>query len=404
MNNEIKVSVIIPTYNRCSTILKSVESVLGQSYENLECIIVDDGSDDGTEDMIRGIKDERIIYIKNNVRLGAAKSRNIGCKYATGSVIGFNDSDDIWKKHKLSIQLEVLFQNVNYGMVYSPYLYLKGSILKRIPSYEISVKLLSGKMFDFLLEGNVIGTPTMLIKKSCFMEFGGFDEDLKALEDYDLVLRISKKYEIGFVNECLVNAYCVDRGVNSDYINVIDACFKIMDKLHCGSKKNNLYSLILRYIPLIEDCTIKEQMIKRIQIDSISGKVYLNYAFEMSERWNQQIEKEQMLISLIGKADYTDIWNKFFHDMNIQNIAIYGCGSLGQVLAKQFDKSNIRFWGIIDRQIIECEGITVYKTTNIPNEIEAIIITVYSSSLKKEELAKKTKAKIIQLDEILSLL
>lgn len=61
MNNEIKVSVIIPTYNRCSTILKSVESVLGQSYENLECIIVDDGSDDGTEDMIRGIKDERII-------------------------------------------------------------------------------------------------------------------------------------------------------------------------------------------------------------------------------------------------------------------------------------------------------------------------------------------------------
>ena len=370
MNNEIKVSVIIPTYNRCSTILKSVESVLGQSYENLECIIVDDGSDDGTEDMIRGIKDERIIYIKNNVRLGAAKSRNIGCKYATGSVIGFNDSDDIWKKHKLSIQLEVLFQNVNYGMVYSPYFYLKGSILKRIPSYEISVKLLSGKMFDFLLEGNVIGTPTMLIKKSCFMEFGGFDEDLKALEDYDLVLRISKKYEIGFVNECLVNAYCVDRGVNSHYINVIDACFKIMEKLHCGSKKNNLYSLILRYIPLIEDCTIKEQM----------------------------------LISLIGKADYTDIWNKFFHDMNIQNIAIYGCGSLGQVLAKQFDKSNIRFWGIIDRQIIECEGISVYKTTNIPNEIEAIIITVYSSSLKKEELAKKTKAKIIRLDEILSLL
>lgn len=404
MNNEIKVSVIIPTYNRCGTILKSVESVLGQSYENLECIIVDDGSNDGTEDTIRELKDKRIIYIKNNVRLGAAKSRNIGYKRATGSVIGFNDSDDIWSKHKLSMQLDVLFQNANYGMVYCPYLYSTEGTIKRIPSYEIPVKLLSGKMFDFLLEGNVIGTPTMLIKKSCFIKFRGFDEDLKALEDYDLALRISKEYEIGYVDECLVNAYRVDKGVNSHYLNILDACFKIMDKFQCGSKKNDLYTTILTYIPLIEDGTIKEQMMKRIPIDSISGRVYLNYAFEMSERLKWQIEKEQMLISLIGKADYTDIWNKLFYDMNIQNVAIYGCGRLGQELSKQLAKCNIHFWGIIDRQILECEGVSVYKTTNIPNEIEAIIITVYSPSLKKEELAKKTGAKIFKLDEILNLL
>ncbi|MGP8312068.1 glycosyltransferase family 2 protein [Enterocloster aldenensis] len=404
MNNGIKVSVIIPTYNRCGTILKSVESVLGQSYEDLECIIVDDGSDDGTEDIIRGIKDERIIYIKNNLRLGAAKSRNIGYGYATGSVIGFNDSDDIWNKHKLSMQLEVLNQDTNYGMVYCPYLYSTGDIIRRMPSYDIPVKLLSGRMFDFLLEGNVIGTPTMLIKKSCFMELGGFDESLKALEDYDLALRISQKCEIGFVDVCLVNAYHVDKGVDSHYLNALDACFKILDKFKCGSKKNGLYSLILKYIPLIKDCTIKEQMVKCIQIDSLSGKVYLNYAFEMSERWTQQKEKEQMLISLIDKADYTDIWNKLFHEMNIRNVAIYGCGSFGQVLSKQFAKCNVHFWGMIDRKVTEYEGTSVYKTTNIPNEIDAIIITVYSSSLNTEELAKKTKAKILHLDEVLSLL
>lgn len=139
-------------------------------------------------------------------------------------------------------------------------------------------------------------------------------------------------------------------------------------------------------------------------IDPISGKVYRDYVLEMSERWKRQIEKEQMLISLIEKADYTDIWNKFFDDMNIQNVAIYGCGKLGQVLANQFVKNKVHFWGIIDRQVVECENISVYKTTNIPNEIEAIIITVYSSSLKKEDLAKKTKAKILRIEEILSLL
>lgn len=254
MNNEIKVSVIIPTYNRCDTILKSIESVLGQSYENLECIVVDDCSDDSTEDMIREIEDKRVIYIKNGVRLGAAKSRNKGCNHATGSIIGFNDSDDIWEKQKLTKQLEVLYEKANCGMVYCPYLYVVGSIIRRMPSYEISKQLLSGKMYDFLLEGNVIGTPTMLIKKSCFKKLGGFDENLKALEDYDLALRISRDYEIGFVDECLVKAYRVDRGVGSNYIDVLDACFKMIDKFQCSSKKNGLYSLILNNVPLIKTC------------------------------------------------------------------------------------------------------------------------------------------------------
>ena len=404
MNNEIKVSVIIPTYNRCDTILKSIESVLGQSYENLECIVVDDCSDDSTEDMIREIEDKRVIYIKNGVRLGAAKSRNKGCNHATGSIIGFNDSDDIWEKQELTKQLEVLYEKANCGMVYCPYLYVVGSIIRRMPSYEISKQLLSGKMYDFLLEGNVIGTPTMLIKKSCFKKLGGFDENLKALEDYDLALRISRDYEIGFVDECLVKAYRVDRGVGSNYIDVLDACFKMIDKFQCSSKKNGLYSLILNNVPLIKDYITKEQMVNCMPIDPISGKVYRDYVLEMSERWKRQIEKEQMLISLIEKADYTDIWNKFFDDMNIQNVAIYGCGKLGQVLANQFVKNKVHFWGIIDRQVVECENISVYKTTNIPNEIEAIIITVYSSSLKKEDLAKKTKAKILRIEEILSLL
>ena len=79
-------------------------------------------------------------------------------------------------------------------------------------------------------------------------------------------------------------------------------------------------------------------------------------------------------------------------------------GNWDKYWQNQFVKNKVHFWGIIDRQVVECENISVYKTTNIPNEIEAIIITVYSSSLKKEDLAKKTKAKILRIEEILSLL
>lgn len=402
MDNSTKVSVVIPTYNRCGTILKSVSSVLEQSYENLECIVVDDCSEDGTEDIIRGIKDERLIYIKNGIRLGAAKSRNIGCRYASGSIIGFNDSDDIWKKQKLSIQLSTLSENDNYGMVYCPYLHSLGEITRRMPSSEISVELLSGWLFDFLIEGNVIGTPSMLIKKSCFISVGGFDEELDALEDYDFALRVSKEYEIGYSDECLVHAYCLDKGVGSHYINVLDACIKIIDKFKCNNKKNGLLSLYLNYMPLIDDCTLKKQLVNRMRLISATDRVYMDYALEMSERRRWEIKKEQMLISLIKIADYTDIWNKYFRGMSAERVAIYGCGNLGQVLAKQLVKADICFWGIIDRQVIECKDIPIYNTTNIPEEIDIIVITVYDPCLK-DELARKTKAKLVRLNDVFDL-
>ena len=95
-----KVSVIIPTYNRATTIIKSINSVLNQTYSNFEIVVVDDNSDDNTKDIIKQIQDDRIIYIKNKKNLGAASARNIGIKNATGELIAFQDSDDEWIKQK----------------------------------------------------------------------------------------------------------------------------------------------------------------------------------------------------------------------------------------------------------------------------------------------------------------
>ena len=102
-----KVSIIIPTYNREKSISKSIKSVLNQTYNDLEVIVVDDGSTDNTEKIIKGIKDTRIKYIKLDKNKGACYARNVGIKKATGKYIAFNDSDDIF--HKTKIEKQVMY-------------------------------------------------------------------------------------------------------------------------------------------------------------------------------------------------------------------------------------------------------------------------------------------------------
>ena len=102
------VSVIIPTYNRAARLPMSVESVLNQTYRDLEIIIVDDGSTDLTEDVVRAMSDSRIRYIKHPRNLGGCKARNTGVSNAKGEYIAFQDSDDVWHADKLEVELKAL--------------------------------------------------------------------------------------------------------------------------------------------------------------------------------------------------------------------------------------------------------------------------------------------------------
>ncbi len=105
-NANIKISVIIPTYNRGKIIGNSIKSVLNQTFKNLEIIVVDDGSKDNTKEIVDEFKDERVRYIKLNNNTGAANARNIGIKNAIGQYISFQDSDDIFYPDKLERQLK----------------------------------------------------------------------------------------------------------------------------------------------------------------------------------------------------------------------------------------------------------------------------------------------------------
>ncbi len=210
-----KVSVIIPTYNREKTIMRAVQSVLNQTYTNLEVLIIDDGSTDGTADIVREIQDDRVQYIVLEKNGGASNARNEGVKRATGEWIAFQDSDDSWRPDKLEKQMSYAGAHPEYAMVYGRIaVYLEhGEIIETpCPPWP---EIMEGDMLKTLLARNVIGAPVILVKRESFLAIGGFDITYKALEDWEFVIRFSKAYGIGFLPEILMDSYMLSGGISS---------------------------------------------------------------------------------------------------------------------------------------------------------------------------------------------
>lgn len=239
-----KISVIIPTYNRAQKIEKSIQSVLKQTYSNLEIIIVDDGSTDNTECVVKEIQDERIVYIKQPVNQGVSAARNAGVMSATADIIAFHDSDDYWHPDKLEKQMDYWKKHSEYNMIYCGY-WLKGiddSIIS-VP-FEGTWGELEGNIYQTLLINNTIGAPTMLMRKESFMKVGGFDTSLRSLEDWEFAIRYSKYNEIGYVNEYLMDAYQTLGSVSSN----IGAAFETRCKIITEHKEAYIKMGALDYI------------------------------------------------------------------------------------------------------------------------------------------------------------
>lgn len=216
------VSIVLPTYNRAYSILKSIESVLQQTYQYWELLVIDDGSTDNTREIVAAIvaSDARVHYYRQPSNKGVAAARNEGIRQAKYEYIAFQDSDDIWKENKLEKQMKLFEDKPEIGMVYCSYEGVKADGTKvMIPDLSVGVHNLQGWMYSSLLVGNVIGGPTAVVRKDCLEEcrIQGqfFDENLTCLEDWELFLRIARKFELGFVAEPLLIADIHDGGVSS---------------------------------------------------------------------------------------------------------------------------------------------------------------------------------------------
>lgn len=238
------VSVIIPTYNRADLLRKSIESVQNQTYEEWEIIIVDDCSTDGTEQVVKEFGDFRIRYIRNEKNLGAGASRNKGVALARYDYIAFQDSDDVWRCGKLEKQMQYMMNHSEYDMVYCSFLkhYSDGREII-VPNKQIGNR--QGNMYTTLFINNVISTQTILIKKESFVLCGGFDEELRAIEDWDLVLRISQKSQVGFVPEVLVDVYETQGSISYDGAGYYKARCKMLAANAGYLQENGLFDRLV---------------------------------------------------------------------------------------------------------------------------------------------------------------
>ncbi len=241
------ISVVIPTYNRAATITHAIESVMLQDGANeyfriAEIIVIDDCSDDNTAEVLTefkkknlpnmllqgdGTKDQvtQIVYHKLDKNGGPGKARNEGVKLAKSEWVAFQDSDDLWHSNKLKEMITFMGNSPEadlYSHFYEAKLDVGRCITVDAPQLD--------DYFSELAKRNLVGAPTILVRKSSFMDIVGFDEEMRALEDWDFALRFAYKYKIMFVPKVLMSVDLTGEGVSSKAGNYYDARCRLIAK------------------------------------------------------------------------------------------------------------------------------------------------------------------------------
>ncbi len=228
------ISVIIPTFNRAHIITQSLKSVYKQSWRPIDLIVVDDGSQDDTENVVKNWinkhsdKSFNIRYIKQN-NSGGNVARNRGIQEAKGEFVAFLDSDDLWMQEKLEKQITVFDKEPEIGAVYCGLRDYK--IDTSVRSYWEKRSFATGWLLKQLLVHDVTTTTScFMIKKECFDACSSFDESLQARQDWDMWIRIALKYKIDCVPEVLVEygQHTGERTISNPYkeLNAHKAIFK----------------------------------------------------------------------------------------------------------------------------------------------------------------------------------
>ncbi len=201
------VSVVIPAYNHERYVGEAIQSVLDQTFQDFELIIINDGSTDNTEAKILKFKDQRIRYYSQENR-GLSATLNIGISLARGDYFNFLPSDDAFFPEKLEVQLKVFKEHPNLGIVFSyPQLIdAEGREIKEGPEAQWAIVPFETKeeIFPALFERDFLSAPSALIRMDCLKKVGGFDESLKYAQDYDLWMRILKFFDIRLIKKPLV--------------------------------------------------------------------------------------------------------------------------------------------------------------------------------------------------------
>ena len=273
------VSVIIPTFNRAHFIEKSVSSVLSQTLKPAEVIVVDDGSNDKTWDILKNLGFSLSEARKNTLRYiykengGVSSARNVGIELSSSEYLALLDSDDQWKPTKLEAQLSSLKkENFSHRVSHTDEIWIRKGI--RVNQHKKHIKN-GGDLFKKCLKMCCISPSSALIHRSVFNDVGSFDEKLKACEDYDFWLRYCAFEKTHFLNEQLT----IKNGGHSDQLS----------QMYWGMDRFRIYSL---------EKLLKNKNLNRFKYELALTELILKLKILMNGSMKR------------GKKDFTDELNK----------------------------------------------------------------------------------------------
>jgi glycosyltransferase involved in cell wall biosynthesis len=281
------VSVIVPTYNRAALVSRAIESVLDQTYDNFELIVVDDASTDDTKAIVRSYDDDRITYLCHQKNRRVSAARNTGIKHASGKYIAFLDDDDEWFSTKLKQQVNHLeAAGPTVGMIYCWMEYHDGKtpVRKYRPRLE-------GEIFEETVGGQPIGAcSTLMVRDDVVDEVGGFDESLPRGNDGDFIRRVARKYSVEYVPEVLVRHYVdheyerITDETSESIANAIKANEAKLDKFAAELEENptlrgEIYARLgLRHCQLSHYQTGMRYHLKAVRQDPLNPEIYKQQA------------------------------------------------------------------------------------------------------------------------------
>lgn len=404
---EALVSVIIPTYNRGYCIAESVKSVLAQTYSKLEVIIIDDGSTDNTKEVVEGLADDRIRYCVLERNIGPSKARNIGVSMARGEYVAFQDSDDIWDIKKLEKQMQLFHEGV--GAVFCDFDYTEYGVIHTLFDGEDIKSCIEQTPLPLLAKKNVIGTPTVVIRKDIYDLVGGFDEEIYSFEDWDIAVKLSEHTMLSCVNESLVHVNKHYTGVNDSQrfaVEQLKVQFRIVEKMRdlvweyedVWDAQMYMFSMLSSYLNTEQKQRSQETF---GLILGLEQRIFAKYI----ERWhaaNRLSFRAEMLDKIIYGLS-RGVIKQELQKRHYESVAIYGIGMIGKVLIDKMCIENISIEYLIDKNPIDYNGISGYELEEIPKIVDVIIMTLFDYGRITRIVAEKTGMEVIPLTEIIPL-
>ena len=268
------VSVIVPTFNRKKTIIRAINSILNQTYIDVEIIVVDDCSTDDTQKVVNSLNSNKIKYVKHDKNRGACAARNTGIKLAKGEYIAFLDSDDEWLPEKLEKQINFLKSN-DADIVFCSHISYHDNKKIIFPNH----KIYNNDLFKKLLYGNFITTGSILGKAECFHKVN-FDLRLPRLQDWDLMINMVQNFSIQHLNEILTVNYVQKDSITKDNKKGLEAIKIIYSKLQNSSYMSN--KLKANFFAQMGGFAVKANMpasqyFKQSLSNKISFKTFIKY-------------------------------------------------------------------------------------------------------------------------------